>query len=95
MNKIYARNEDFVQREVAGEFLLIPLHRQLTDANSLYVLNETAAALWRSFDGRRTLREIMDEFSRAYDVSRDQLEKDAAVMVDDLLSIHALIEART
>lgn len=94
MDKVYSRNKDFVQREVAGEFLLIPLHRQLTEANSLYVLNETAATLWRSFDGQRTLHEIMGEFSRAYDVSREQLEKDVAIMIDDLLSIHALVETR-
>lgn len=92
MDKIYARNQDFVQREVAGEFLLIPLHRRLTDANSLYVLNETAAAVWRAFDGRRTVREIIDQFSLDYDVSREQLEKDVAAMIDDLLSIHALVE---
>lgn len=93
MDKIYARNQDFVQREVAGEFLLIPLQRRLTDTNSLYVLNETAAALWRAFDGQRTLREIMDEFSLAYEVPRERLEQDVATLVDDLLSIHALIEA--
>jgi len=93
MDRIYAKNHDFVQREVAGECILIPVRRQLTDVNSLYVLNETGAALWRRFDGKKTLHDIILEFLNEFDVTQAQLEKDVASLIEDLLSIHAIQEA--
>jgi hypothetical protein len=92
MDRIYAKNNDFVQREVAGECILIPVRRQLTDVNGLYVLNETGAALWRLMDGKKTLRDITLEFLNEFDVTQAQLEKDVASLIEDLLSIHAIQE---
>ena len=92
MDTIYSKNADFVQREVAGECILIPVRRQLTDVNSLYVLNDTGAALWRRLDGKTTLRDITLDFLDEFDVTREQLEKDLATLIADLLSIHAIRE---
>jgi len=93
MDRIYVKNHEFVQREVAGECILIPVRRQLTDVNSLYVLNETGAALWRRIDGKKTLLDITLEFLNEFDVTQAQLEKDVASLIEDLLSIHAIQEA--
>ncbi len=93
LDKIYAQNLDFVQREVAGEFLLIPIKRHLTDINSLYVLNETGAAIWRRLDGTRSIRAILAELSSEYDVTSERLEEDLATLIEDLLSIQAIQEA--
>jgi len=93
MDKIYVKNTDFVQRDVAGEFLLIPIKRQLTDVNSLYVLNETGAALWRRIDGRHSVQEIIKDLSEEYDVTVEQLEQDFNVLIEELLSIKAIQEA--
>lgn len=93
MDKIYVKGDDFVQREVAGEFLLIPLKRQLTDINSLYVLNETGAALWRLIDGQHTVQDIIRDLSDEYAVTVEQLTKDLDALIEDLLSIKAIQEA--
>lgn len=93
MDIIYVKNADFVQREVAGEFLLIPLKRQLTDINSLYVLNETGAALWRLIDGKHSVQDIVRALSEEYDVTVEQLTKDLNTLIEDLLSIEAIQEA--
>ena len=93
LDRIYAKNDDFVQREVAGECILIPVRRQLTDVNSLYVLNDTGAALWRRIDGKTSLRDITRDFLDEFDATQAQLEKDMASLIEDLLSIHAIREA--
>ena len=93
MDRIYVKNDDFVQREVAGECILIPIRRQLTDVNSLYVLNDTGAALWRRMDGKTPLQDIILDFLNEFDVTQAQLEKDVAALLEDLLSIHAIREA--
>ncbi len=89
---IYTKNPDYVQRDVAGECLLVPIRHTLTEANSIYVLNETGAALWYRIDGQRTTQDIVTDFCNEYEVAVDQLAKDFTLLLDDLLSIQAVEE---
>ena len=90
MDRTFTQSQDFVQRDVAGECLLVPLRRQLSDGNSIFVLNETGAALWRRLDGSRSVQEIMEDLSQEFDVTREQLEQDVPPLIEDLLSIEAI-----
>ena len=90
---IYTKHPDYVQRDVAGECILVPIRRTLTEANSIYVLNETGAALWHRIDGQRTAQDIVSDFCIEYDVATDQLAKDFTSLLEDLLSIQAVEES--
>ena len=92
MDRIYVKNDDFVQREVAGECILIPIRRKLNEVNSIYVLNETGATLWQRLDGKTPMRDIVLDFQREFDVTQAQLEQDTSSLIDDLLSIQAIRE---
>lgn len=89
---IYTRHPDYVQRDVAGECILVPIRRTLTEANSIYVLNETGAALWKRIDGQRTAQDIVADFCNEYEAATDQVTKDFTLLLDDLLSIQAVEE---
>jgi hypothetical protein len=89
---IYSKHPDYVQRDVAGECILVPIRRTLTEANSIYILNETGAALWNRIDGQRTSQDIVTDFCTEYEVATDQLVKDFTSLLDDLLSIRAVEE---
>lgn len=89
---VYAKHPDYVQRDVAGECILVPIRRSLKDSNSIYVLNETGAALWRHLDGVRTLQTVCATFIEEYDVTPDQLHQDFDTLLADLLSIQAIQE---
>ena len=92
LTAIYTKHPDYVQRDVAGECILVPIRRTLTEANSIYVLNETGAALWNRIDGQRTAQDILTDFCNEYEVATDQLAKDFTSLLDDLLSIQAVEE---
>ena len=89
---VYAKNPDFVQRHVAGECILVPIHRLLPDRNSIYVLNETGAEVWNRLDGRRTLRALVDAVHGEYEVEHARLYSDVTTLMTDLLSIQAIEE---
>lgn len=89
---VYTKNSDYVQRDVAGECILVPIRRNLAESNSIYVLNETGAALWRRIDGTRPVQAIAEEFVEEYDVTQERLHQDLQALLTDLLSIHAIHE---
>lgn len=90
MDRIFLKSEDFVQREIAGECLLIPLRNRLSDANSIFVLNETGAAVWHRLDGVKSMRDILGDLSDEYEATWQELEEDADRLIKDLLSIEAI-----
>jgi hypothetical protein len=89
---VYAKNPEYVQRDVAGECILVPIRRNLSESNSIYVLNESGAALWQRIDGTRSVQAITDEFVQEYDVTVERLHQDFQTLLADLLSIHAINE---
>jgi len=89
---VYAKNQDYVQRDVAGECILVPIRRTLTESNSIYVLNDTGAALWNRIDGTRSVQAITEDFMQEYEVERDRLYNDFETLLADLRSIHAIDE---
>ena len=91
---IYTKNRDFVQRDVAGECILVPIRPKLSDVSSLYVLNDTGAAVWRRIDGSRPTSEIVTELVEEFDVTRERLERDLESLFVDLLEIRAIEEVR-
>ena len=92
MSKIYVKNPDFVQREVAGEFILIPIKRNLRDANDLFVLNEMGACIWKKIDGSRTTQEIQTHLLAEFQVSEEELQNDLNSLLKELVSIQAIQE---
>lgn len=89
---IYSKNPDFVQRNVAGECILVPIHRVAPDRNSIFVLNETGAAFWNRIDGTHSVQAISDSFLNEYEVTEDQLTRDLDALLADLLSVQAIEE---
>ena len=92
-NQVYQKSKDFVYREVAGEYILVPIRRRHDQVNSLYVLNETGAEIWKRIDGQKMLSQIIEELKDFYDVEPGILSKDAGVLFKDLLSIEAVSKA--
>ncbi len=92
MDKIYVKNPNFVQREVAGEFILIPIKRNLKDSNDLFVLNEVGATVWKKIDGQRSIRDIQGDLLNEFQVSQEELSKDLNTLFQDLASIEAVHE---
>ena len=50
-----------MHRDVAGECILAFIRRTPSEANSIYVLNETGAALWKRIDGQRSAQDILTD----------------------------------
>jgi Coenzyme PQQ synthesis protein D (PqqD) len=82
----YVRSAAFLERQIKGHAVLIPLAGGIgaTDAE-VVSLNPTGASLWHALDGRRTVAQIADELAVSHMVDRVRVEHDLLALAADLL----------
>lgn len=90
--KVYRRNPDIVYREIAGEYILVPIHHQAGEADSIYVLNETGTRIWELVDGKRTLADIAGLITAEFDVDENTLADDLLEYVGEMVTSGTLQE---
>ena len=90
LEKHYLRNEQFVSRQIADEFLLIPVARQLNGDNWLFVLNEVGARIWELIDRGRSVQQIEQLLLEEFDTTPEQLEEDLLRLLDQLQELGAI-----
>jgi hypothetical protein len=86
----YAKDPSVVYREIAGEAILVPIRRNISDMESIYTLDEVGADIWALIDGERTAGEIQDLLLGEYEVDAEVLSIDLAEFIQQLLSIGAI-----
>ncbi len=88
--KHYLRNEQFISRQIADEFLLIPVANQLSGDNWLFVLNEVGARIWELIDDGRSVQQIGQLLLEEFDTTPEQLEEDLLRLLDQLQELGAI-----
>ena len=86
----YEKDPSVVYREIAGEAILVPIRRNISDMESIYTLDEVGADIWDLIDGERTAGNILDVLLGEYDVGAEVLSNDLAEFIQQLLSIGAI-----
>lgn len=85
LSSILAPSDDVVARRIDGELVVVPLDAGVGDADDLFTLNETGAAVWELLDGERPLGDVVDEVARRFDAPRGEVEADVLEFAADLL----------
>jgi hypothetical protein len=93
MEKRVSKAESIVYRKIADECLLIPIHQNVADMESIYVLNEVGGRIWELIDGRRQLGEIRDFLVDEFEVSSQEAETDLTAFIDQLQEIGGVMVA--
>jgi hypothetical protein len=75
------RDQRWVEREIDGETVLLPVRGGATDLQFLFVLNVTATWIWRQVDGVRDAAALAAALAAEFDVDLQQATAD----VDELL----------
>lgn len=68
--------KDFVLREIAGEYILVPLGDAAKDLNGIISVNELGAFLWNKLQTEQTEQSLLDAVLQEYEVSREQAQAD-------------------
>lgn len=77
-------NLEFVTREVAGEYLLVPVGKTTLDLNGIMTLNEVGAFLWEKLPSAENEAALVDAVLAEYEAERPEVERDVSEFLSQL-----------
>lgn len=80
----------YVLRDIAGEYLLIPVELADGSQSQMAVLNDVGKFLWELLQGEQTVDTMAKAITEEYEVSREEAEADICEFLDHL-SQHQLL----
>lgn len=79
----YQTSSGYVVREIAGEFLLIPVKMQEDMPEQIAIMNETGKFLWELMAQGSTVEAMLQALTEEYEVSEEDARRD----IQDFLSM--------
>lgn len=77
---------NFLLRQVAETWVVMPIGQEMLDFNGMLTLNETGAFLWRKLEEGADLDGLVAALTAEYDVSPDAARADAQAFVEKLIA---------
>lgn len=85
-------SKDFIPREIAGEFMLVPIGKATEKFNGLIAVNEIGFFIFSALNEERTEDELIEKILSEYDIDKETAQKDLSDFLNQLRQIGALIE---
>lgn len=89
MSKI---KEGFILREVAGNFIVVPVGAASIDFNGMITLNEVGAFLWKQLSAGATVEQLCQAVVDNYETTSEQASRDIADFLNRLSEAKLLKE---
>lgn len=83
-NKIYSIKGEYVLRQIAGEFLAIPISNEAGNDANIVILNPVSQVIWGRLETGATFEEILNLVTTEFDVSKEEATADIKEFLDGL-----------
>ena len=84
-------SEDFVLRQVADTWVVLPLKTETVDFNGMIRLNGSGAVLWKCLEQGATREELVQALTSQYEVSREEAARDVDKFIETLNKVGCLL----
>lgn len=84
-------SEDFVLRQVADTWVVLPLKTDTVDFNGMIRLNGSGAVLWKCLEQGATREELVQALTSQYEVSREEAARDVDKFIETLNKVGCLL----
>lgn len=88
----FSRNPDYIFRKVVDEFILVPIHQDVADMESIYTLNPVGAFIWQELKTPSSMDELETAMMDEFDADREVIKGDLVDFLDEMVSIGAIKE---
>ena len=77
-------------RQIAGEYILVPIRQSAGEVESIYTLNEVGTRIWELLDGQRSLLQVRDLLVAEFEVRPEETKTDLLEFIEGLESVGAV-----
>lgn len=77
--------KEFVLREIAGDYIIIPTGKTVLDFNGLVTVNEVGVSLWKMLQEEVTFEDLVKGVLEEYDVEEEIAREDIQEFLDKLV----------
>lgn len=86
-------SENYILREIAGEYIVVPTGSAAMDFKGLITLNDTGAFLWKLLqEDDQTKESLLDALCEEYEAVREEAKADIEEFLQRIRSEGMLIE---
>lgn len=82
-NKKYSIKQGYVVREIAGEFIAVPVDSSC--GTNIIILNPVSKFLWEELQNEKSFDELLDAMLKNYEVSKEEAEADLKDFIMQLI----------
>jgi len=94
LNAKYVSSENVVARDVQGELIIIPITSGVgVQEDEIFTMNETGRAIWDKLDGKRPLKNVIEDLSAEFEGKFEDIQKDVLGITNELLKKKMIVEA--
>lgn len=79
-------NKEFVLREIAGDYIIIPIGSTALEFHGLITVNEVGVTLWKMLQEEVTMEDLVQGVLAEYDVEEEIAREDIQEFLDTLIS---------
>lgn len=85
--------DNYILREIADSYMVIPCGEELQNFSGMITLNETGAFLWKLLTTRQTQESLVAALLEEYDVDPSRAAQDVAAFLNAMRDGGLLVDA--
>ena len=85
-------DKEFVIREIAGDYIIIPTGKTVLEFNGLITVNEVGVTLWNMLQEEVTFDQLVQGILAEYDVEEEVAREDIREFLDKLAKDGILVK---
>lgn len=78
-------DKEFVLREIAGDYIIIPTGKTALEFNGMITVNEVGVSIWNMLQEEVTFEQILQGIMEEYDVEESAAREDVREFLDKLV----------
>lgn len=82
--------EGFMLRQVADNYVIVPVGKATYEFNGMIKINETGAFIWECLKEDLSLEVLVDLLVKEYDVTREVATNDLSFFINELEKAHLI-----
>lgn len=85
-------SDEFILREIAGEYMLVPVGSAAARFNGLITMNEVGNFIFNALKTEQTEQSLVEQITAEYEVPAETAQADLREFLDQLRQVNALVE---